>query len=212
MDVWSIGLIFAYLLKDGESLLGANNLGYPWGAMFYTLGNPTEEEFRDGLKSGQIWRVTHARNGYENFKKHFPHYDRMPVKWLKILNEMLDYHPMRRVTITQLVNHKTFLDYFQENPYLSKLDDNMTRPSQIHQIQINLPNDIYTWTSHSIRKCIVLYFNTRREFVEETRIDLMVLVKNLAKQTQVPLQIWITIITLANTRPSYMVYKHNESL
>eukprot|EP00029_Vermamoeba_vermiformis_P001453 TRINITY_DN11621_c0_g1_i1.p1 TRINITY_DN11621_c0_g1~~TRINITY_DN11621_c0_g1_i1.p1 ORF type:complete len:129 (+),score=5.52 TRINITY_DN11621_c0_g1_i1:64-450(+) len=127
----------------------------------------------------------------------------MPVKWLKILNEMLDYHPRRRITIKQLVNHRIFLDYFKENPYLLKLDDRTARPSNIHEIQINFPKDI-TWTAKRIRNYIILYADMRREFVEEKRIELMVLVKNLVNQTQIPLQIRIASIKArsSNERPT----------
>jgi serine/threonine protein kinase len=214
MDVWSIGCIFFYLLRNGEHPFVTTTAGYgPWGSVFTTLGNPTIEEQRNGLRIPNIWTLTSQRNGYDALKYSIPKYERLPVRWLELLDMMLDYNPVRRITIKQLLKHRYFWEFFKENPF-TKYNNNPSVgvvETTLQQFQIHVPDTLQKWTSKERIDFVKSYIDTRREFVIDQRKNLVILAKNLEKMTKILFKIWLIIFHFANIRPSIHIQRYSSS-
>lgn len=201
MDVWSLGLIFASMLKDVYTIFGnIPHEYYDQGIHMYIyaiLGYPTAEDWGGlGIK---YWVNGNAGNFHENLIKLMPLKDKYTIKWMPIVEAMLNYHPQKRMKIKDLLNHELFKKHFE--PYVFRLPEYSPQTSKMERISINFPNGFENFhRTDMVRYCKTM-LGLRRSILDDRRRDLVVLAHNLEKATSVPLQIWINIFMLANTKP-----------
>jgi serine/threonine protein kinase len=192
-DVWSLGLILAYILRDGVPLFSANGGEFLPKSVFSVLGNPTRKEIH-ALSLGLSHTIAHSRYVPQYLQTHMTTDENM-AKWVPVLDAMLEYKPKKRIKIKDLLNHELFHSHFKEH-FDSRIP--LKKPSKMEQILIGIPQELYEARNVDAIEYVKSLVGTRQAVVEEWRISMEALLRVLSNSTPVPAEIWLNIFVLAN--------------
>lgn len=191
------------MLKDNFTLFGVppepNYTKINHFNVFASLGHPTAEE-ADALGTDR-YHVLCTISGQltEKLSKIMPK-DKNTLKWMPIVEAMLNYNSQKRIKIKELLHHDMFKKYFE--PYMLRLKDELApKTTKMERIWISLPYGFDSLQRNDRIAYVKILLDSRRSILDESRRDLVVLAHNLDTATSVPLHIWIDIFILANTKP-----------
>jgi serine/threonine protein kinase len=164
MDVWSLGCIFAQILRDGISLFSEsqNSNLEDYRKIWFILGFPTTDESENGLK---IKNHSTCPDRHANLllQRLLPH-DKNSL-WVKMVDAILHYHPQNRITIKKLLNHECFIRHFEKLP---KAQDRLTNETaKMERICIQFPAEIRSWKTMEFRSFFETLMDAKRSAVAE---------------------------------------------
>eukprot|EP00029_Vermamoeba_vermiformis_P008646 TRINITY_DN4109_c0_g1_i1.p2 TRINITY_DN4109_c0_g1~~TRINITY_DN4109_c0_g1_i1.p2 ORF type:complete len:127 (-),score=8.02 TRINITY_DN4109_c0_g1_i1:8-388(-) len=118
---------------------------------------------------------------------------------------MLAYHPKKRITIKELLNHQVFKEHFNSVSNNNNIST-LTKTAKMDRICIPLqPKEISSWDYRRIIDYLESIFDHRRSILDDLRKDLIILANNMAFSTPVPIEIWINILMLSNEFYVYLL-------
>jgi len=107
IDIWALGCIFAEIFLGRTLFKGDSEIDQIF-KIFQILGTPSEEHFPCVLQ-------------YKNFKTCFPTWHKVPLRTvcsdlnedgIDLLEKMLCYDPLERISAASILSHKFFCDIF----------------------------------------------------------------------------------------------------
>jgi serine/threonine protein kinase len=202
IDVWSLGCILGYMLRDGVCLFNPPTTVTPQPIYYYvftTIGYPTVDQMTNGLNTYYDFGVQHHyKQTLQRLTKMIFPQDQTKSKWVELVYLMLNYFPKKRITIKDLLAHSAFEEHFSDHGPPGVFG---TPPITLKWISIDLPEELWKQPPNYKKGYYQSLFGMRQALLEETRKDLIVLAFNLGNATLVPAELWINIFILANTNP-----------
>lgn len=185
MDMWSIGIIFLELICKKKGIITGNTNYEQLNAIFKNLGWLNNDDYifyEKYLSKHNIFKKhKHVRLDLENIciKNNINEAGR------KLLCELLQYNPEKRITAEDALNHEYFTDIVQNN--IIHEENNIHEKNNIILQIINIPYENITyddillhsnnWITYNIRSIIILLFLKFIRFYKINLCEILLAVK-----------------------------------
>mmetsp|Transcript_17223 Transcript_17223/g.48052 ORF Transcript_17223/g.48052 Transcript_17223/m.48052 type:complete len:482 (-) Transcript_17223:384-1829(-) len=111
VDMWSIGCIFAEMVRGRPLFPGDNEIGQLFN-MFQVMGTPNEAVW-PGVSQLPDYKDSFPKWRPKDFHTLVPGFDPAGVD---LMQRMLTYAPSQRITAYEALRHEYFMEYFPQQP------------------------------------------------------------------------------------------------